>query len=299
MCNSNGTYFVESLADTNRNTAGYVDYEHIYGVDGVGLANVVANADQAGTLGVTKQLRTMITFDDGRRWAPIRAPEGSDCNPRDVENCALHLHSVTTPHNFGRVFSSPAPGYVMAVGSVGPSLAPYEDSDTYLSSDAGLTWARVATGAHKYEFGDAGSLLVLIDDEEATSEVKWSADGGKNWQTYDFGQRLRARALVTVPDSTSRKFLVLGQVARRDQSDKKVGPYVVQWLDFADTRDRKCGDNDFEKWYARSGETECLLGHKQWYRRRKPNADCYVGEKFNEPVEHDEPCECGESDFEW
>uniref|UniRef100_D8Q2A4 Vacuolar protein sorting/targeting protein 10 n=1 Tax=Schizophyllum commune (strain H4-8 / FGSC 9210) TaxID=578458 RepID=D8Q2A4_SCHCM len=294
VSNSNGTYFVESLADTNRNSAGYVDYEHIYGVDGVGLANVVANADQAGTPGVTKRLRTMITFDDGRRWSPIRAPEGSNCDTRDIENCALHLHSVTTPHNFGRVFSSPAPGYVMAVGSVGPALAPYEDSDTYLSSDAGLTWTRIAEGAHKYEFGDAGSLLVLIDDEEATSEVKWSGDGGRTWETYDFGQRLRARALVTVPDSTSRKFLVLGE----DQSDKKVGPYVVQWLDFADTRDRKCGDNDFEKWYARSGETECLLGHKQWYRRRKPNADCYVGEKFNEPVEHDEPCECGESDYE-
>ena len=118
---------------------------------------------------------------------------------------------MTTPHNFGRVFSSPAPGYVMAVGSVGPALAPYEDSDTYLSSDAGLTWTRIAEGAHKYEFGDAGSLLVLIDDEEATSEVKWSGDGGRTWETYDFGQRLRARALVTVPDSTSRKFLVLGE----------------------------------------------------------------------------------------
>ncbi|KAI5891923.1 uncharacterized protein SCHCODRAFT_01094947 [Schizophyllum commune H4-8] len=39
----------------------------------------------------------------------------------------------------GRVVSSPAPGYVTAVGSVGPALAPYEDSDTHLSSDTGLT----------------------------------------------------------------------------------------------------------------------------------------------------------------
>jgi hypothetical protein len=39
--------------------------------------------------------------------------------------CSLHVHSVTTPHNYGRVFSSTAPGYVMAVGSVGDTLAPY------------------------------------------------------------------------------------------------------------------------------------------------------------------------------
>ncbi|KAL1711379.1 hypothetical protein EV715DRAFT_298190 [Schizophyllum commune] len=81
----------------------------------------------------------MITFNDGRRWSPICALQGSNCDTRDIENCPMHIHSVTTVRNFGRVVSSPAPGYVMAVGSVGPALAPYEDSDTHLSSDAGLT----------------------------------------------------------------------------------------------------------------------------------------------------------------
>ena len=41
VSDSNGT-FVESLKDTNRNDLGYVDYEELYGVDGVGLANVVS-----------------------------------------------------------------------------------------------------------------------------------------------------------------------------------------------------------------------------------------------------------------
>ena len=75
----------------------------------------------------------------------------------------------------------------MAVGSVGPALAPYEDSDTYLSSDAGLSWTRIAEGAHKYEFGDAGSIVVLVNDEENTDEVVYSTDLGQTWCVAFFG----------------------------------------------------------------------------------------------------------------
>jgi hypothetical protein len=65
VSNSNGTFFVQSLHDTNRNVVGYVDYENFYGVEGVGLANVVANAQDVEGRNEPKQLRTMITFDDG------------------------------------------------------------------------------------------------------------------------------------------------------------------------------------------------------------------------------------------
>lgn len=63
--NSNGTFFVESLKDTNRNELGFVDYERIYGVDGVGMANVVMNPVDVESRGAQKQLKTYITFDDG------------------------------------------------------------------------------------------------------------------------------------------------------------------------------------------------------------------------------------------
>lgn len=65
VSNSNGTYFVESLKDTNRNLAGYVDYENVHGVAGVGIANMVLNAQEVERKNVLKKLRSMITFDDG------------------------------------------------------------------------------------------------------------------------------------------------------------------------------------------------------------------------------------------
>ncbi|EJC99110.1 signal sequence binding protein [Fomitiporia mediterranea MF3/22] len=303
VSNSNGTYFVESLRDTNRNDLGFVDFENIYGVEGVGIANVVANAQDVEGRGVPKQLQSRITFDDGSTWTRLTPPDrdtsGSTigCNPSDQDACSLHLHSVTAPHNFGRIFSSPAPGLVLAVGSVGPYLKPYEECDTFLSTDAGITWKMVSREAHKYEFGDQGSIMVLVNDEDGVNEVRYTSDLGRSWTTLTLDHRFRARALTTVPDSTSQKFMLVGQLARKDQTGD--GRFVVIYLDFAPTRNRQCGDNDFERWYARSGSSsECIMGHKQWYRRRKPDADCYVGHKFDDPVEHEDNCPCTDADYE-
>jgi len=104
-----------------------------------------------------------------------------DCDVSDEKNCSLHLYSVTNPHNFGRIFSSPAPGFVMGVGSVGKYLKRYEDCDTFLSTDAGLTWKMVHKNAHIYEFGDQGSVMLIVDDEEFTDHVRYSWDDGKTW----------------------------------------------------------------------------------------------------------------------
>ncbi|KAJ3573829.1 hypothetical protein NP233_g2168 [Leucocoprinus birnbaumii] len=306
LSNSNGTYFIESLKDTNRNENGFVDYERLYGIDGVGIANIVANAKDVEMGRARKLLKSQITHNDGRTWSYIKPPAtDSDgqriaCDPVDKETCSLHLHSVTTPHNFGRIFSSPAPGFAMGVGSIGEYLKPYEDSDTFLSIDGGDTWKMVRRDAHKYEFGDQGSILVVVNDEDTTDSIRYSLDLGKTWKEYGVGLIFRARALLTLPDSTSQKFLLLGSVARRDQTNK-LGPYVMIHLDFTPTRKRKCGESDFEKWYARAGDgedAECIMGHKQWYKRRKPDADCYVGEKYIDPEEHDENCKCREADYE-
>ncbi|KAH8981343.1 Oligoxyloglucan reducing end-specific cellobiohydrolase [Lactarius akahatsu] len=303
VSNSNGTYFVESLKDTNRNEVGFIDYETLYGVDGVGLANIVANAQDVEGRDVSKELKTLITFDDGSSWSPLRPPsEDSEghrisCDASDADSCSLHLHSVTIPHNFGRIFSSPAPGFVMGVGSIGGALRPYEESDTFLSTDAGVTWSMVRRDAHKYEFGDQGGIIVAVNDEETVDFVIYSTDLGKTWKTLQLGVHIRARALSTVQDSTSQKFLLLGQLSRQDATDE--GRVASIFIDFAPMGRRKCGDDDFERWYARTAKNkECLMGHKQWYRRRKLGADCYVGDKFSDPVEHEEDCPCQDEDYE-
>lgn len=42
-----------------------------------------------------------------------------------------------------------------------------------------------------------------------------------------------------------------------------------------------------------------ILYLQQWYKRRRLEANCYVGEKFKDPVTHEDNCECTKADYEW
>lgn len=270
--NSNGTYFVKSLDHTNRNVMGIVDYEKIVALEGIAVANVISNIEEVEGNIEEKKVQTKMTFDDAGTWDLLRAPETdhngkkiTTCDVSDVQACSLHLHSVTQPHNFGRVFSSKAPGFLMGVGSIGPFLKDYEDCDTFLSVDGGLNWKMVDDGAHKYEFGDQGGILVMIDDEEATDEIKYSFDFGKTWKEWKMDVKVRAKLLTGVPDATSQKFLLLGTLGKKEKGGSEdEGRQVVVQLDFKEMGRRKCGEADFEKWYARKikGQEDCLMGHK-------------------------------------
>jgi Sortilin, neurotensin receptor 3, len=72
----------------------------------------------------------------------------------------------------------------MGVGSMGPVLRLYKDSNTFLSTDAGLTWTMVLCEAHKYEFGNQGSIIITASDEETVDFVSYSTDLGKTWYMY-------------------------------------------------------------------------------------------------------------------
>jgi Sortilin, neurotensin receptor 3,/Sortilin, neurotensin receptor 3, C-terminal len=279
--NSNGTYFTKNIEHTNRGPRGYVDFEKITGIQGIVLVNVVSNWEDVDKNGAKKQVTSQISFDDGRTFQDLKA--GSK---------QLHLHSVTDPNNSGRIFSSPAPGIVMGVGNTGKQLQAYSDGDLYVSDDAGLTWKEALEGAHKYEFGDQGAVIVAIDDEDDTKQIQYSLNHGKDWAKADLGEKVVAKMLTTVPDSTSLKFLL--QATKGDE-------WFVFVIDFEDLHERKCGGDDFEKWPARLGEDgkpSCIMGHKQFYRRRKADADCFVAEEFKDPLPQTEPCKCSKQDFE-
>jgi hypothetical protein len=74
----------------------------------------------------------------------------------------------------------------MGVGSIGSTLRPYEESDTFLSIDAGVSWAMVRREPHKYEFGDQGGIIIAVNDEETVNVVSYSTDLGKTWWVSTF-----------------------------------------------------------------------------------------------------------------
>jgi len=81
-------------------------------------------------------------------------------------------------------------------------------------------------------------------------------------KTFNLSITVLARGLTSISDATSQKFMLLVQIPRREQKAGS-GRYAVVYLDFAGLRGRKCGDSDFERWYARAKpDVECLMGVK-------------------------------------
>ncbi|PGG97749.1 hypothetical protein AJ79_09101 [Helicocarpus griseus UAMH5409] len=307
--NSNGTYFTRKLEHTNRDKNGLVDFEKIGNIQGIMLVNSVKNHEEVETShDAKKKLVSRISFDDGKNFRPLKAGKED-----------LHLHSVTdlsegsgagSPSNLvvgtwkmgdysnGRVFSSRAPGLVMGVGNTGGHLKDYDDGDLYVSNDAGATWSKALDKSHKYEFGDQGSVLVAVSDEERTNKISYSFNHGKKWKEASLPDdiKIRAKVLKTAHDSTSLKFLLVGH----SKKDSNMEHYVVS-IDFTEMEGRTCGKDDVERWPARLNEDKeptCLMGHKQFYRRRKADADCFVKKIFEAPAPEFEPCKCTEKDFE-
>lgn len=152
-----------------------------------------------------------------------------------MQKCQLNVHGYTERRDPRATYSSPSiKGLLMAVGNVGEKLASYTDSDTFLSRDAGFTWEEVHKDAHMWEFGDSGSILVMVNDEQPTNFLLFSTDEGLNWKEYQFSDRpMRVNAIVTVPMDTSRKFILFGDFT------KASGSSAVH-VDFSALTSRKC-----------------------------------------------------------
>ena len=64
-------------------------------------------------------------------------------------------------------------------GNVGTSLEIHFDQvNTYLSRDAGLTWSEIKKGSYVYEIGDLGALLVFADITQTTDTLLYTWNEG-------------------------------------------------------------------------------------------------------------------------
>ncbi|KAF7345047.1 Sortilin [Mycena venus] len=302
VSDANGTWFVESVKDTNWHRSkvgwldrvGILDSEAVAGVPGVAIVDVVANAAEVVGRGAERQLRTLITYDDARSWAHIAAGADLCGDLVDTDTCSLHLYPRAVSSLYSKTFSG-SPGVIIGVGSVGPAHLPYPESDTFLSTDAGRTWAMLAEGAFIYEFNDAGSILVMINNEKPVSKLQYSVDLGSTWQSYDFGMTVTPLDLIPVPEPGSWKFILYAETSPIIWANR----YAYIFLDFGNVQRSKCTEDDFETWYATApGSDSCFMGSKQPFKRRKPHHDCYVGDTPTGRLAPKGSCPCSDADYE-
>ncbi|KAJ6150747.1 Vacuolar protein sorting/targeting protein 10 [Penicillium chermesinum] len=310
--NSNGTYFVQSLEGVNSDGE-YVDFEEITGTEGVAIANVVGNKDQVDKNGDAKKLRSVITHNDGGQWMLLTPPakdvdgKSFDCGVTEGQGnyqCALHLHQYTERVDPGNtLYSGSAIGMLIGNGNVGEYLGNANEADTFLSDDNGITWKQVKKGRYLYEFGDAGSVVVLVREQQPTKVIHYSLDEGRTWTDFQFAEtEMNIYKITTLPSDTSKNFLLWG----KEQDSSKYKLATIN-LDFSGIWDRDCTldedtdeNKDYYLWTPKhpAQQDNCFFGHVESYHRKKPDAHCWIG--WREPHVHQVGgnCTCTRADFE-
>ncbi|POR36559.1 Vacuolar protein sorting/targeting protein 10 [Tolypocladium paradoxum] len=306
--NSNGTSYVLSASNVNCNEETYVDFEKVSGLEGVTLINVVTNTDKKEK---KKVLQTKISHNDGSEWGYL-APPAKDldgksykCSSSKGDNsCALHLHHYTERDDKRKTFAADtAMGLLFGVGNVGSSLGDIKEADTFMSTDAGVTWVNVKKGHWTWQYGDQGSIIVLVQratraSPAKTKVVSYSVDEGKTWKDHQFADSdVTVLDITTLKSGTSRNFLLWCK-----SGDKM---FSVN-LDFTGLADKACefkkdspSESDYYLWSPKHPlqDDDCLFGHVARYLRKKTDRTCYNEQSLQRLYDHAN-CQCGRRDYE-
>ncbi|CAH0560374.1 unnamed protein product [Brassicogethes aeneus] len=283
----------------------FADVYRVDGLTGIYIASRVLSKPTANSLG-PQHLGSVITFDHGRSWRPIVAPDFDVENQRTgclvVNNCSLHLSQKFSQLNpdtrsISILTSKSAPGIIVATGVMGKSLKGHYG--VYVSLDAGLTWRQTLRELFFFNMGDHGGIFAAVEYYKSYGEtryVQYSVDEGESWHDAPFhDEQLRMYGLMTEPGENTTIFTMFGSLSEQHQ-------WIIIKLDFMKVFNTTCGEDDYKPWTPSQTEMgrsymPCVMGQQMTYKRRIPHANCYNGQNAVGPLKV-QPCDCDYLDFE-
>uniref|UniRef100_H3DCE8 Sortilin n=1 Tax=Tetraodon nigroviridis TaxID=99883 RepID=H3DCE8_TETNG len=292
-----GTVYSKSLErHLYTTTGGETDFINVTSLRGVFTTSILAE---------DKSVQSVISFDQGGEWVPLRKPADSKCDAtaRDPEKCSLHIHaaySIATGLNVPMLpLSEPnAVGLVLAHGSVGDAISVMRP-DVYVSDDGGYTWIKALEGPHHYAILDSGGLLVAVEQNahQGVNQIKFSTDEGQCWGVYNFTKDpIFFTGLASEPGARSMNVSLWGY-----RSSLFHQYWISFTIDFRDLITRNCTDKDYVQWLAHSDDISdpndgCMLGYKEKFLRLKKDSVCLNGRDY-EVNTQPTPCLCTLDDF--
>lgn len=291
-----GTVFSKSLErHLYTTTSSDTDFTVVSSLRGVYMTSILTE-DGA--------VETVITFDQGARWQPLRRPQDSYCEAETSTNrpnrCRLHIHATFSTSMKLNVPMLPlsqsnAVGLIIAHGSIGDgesALTP----DVYISDDGGYSWLFALKGPHHYAILDSGGLIVAVEHTNfPVNQIKYSTDEGQCWHTYNFSKDpFHFSGLDSEPGSRSMNVSLWGY--RNDYSK-----WVVITIDFKKILSRECAEGDFVNWLSHSTDPSgsmdgCVLGYQETFLRLRKGSVCYKGKNYETETKL-APCPCTLDDY--
>jgi hypothetical protein len=267
------------------------------GLDGIYITNYY---DDKSYYPSDSKIKTAITYDKGGEWSKLPRPT-NDQTCTDPKTCFLNLFGPIDSF-YSRFYSDPsAVGLVLSTGNVGSSLRDMNDDvNTYFSRDAGWTWTQLSGDSCTYEFGDHGAIMVLVPNEKWTNTFLYTWNQGLSLTMCQFtDDPIEVTNIMVEPSATSQNFLLYGTFRNNSAG--------LFFLNFAATQVRACRgsnvpdtpDSDYETWSPSDAlGTDCLMGQKMVYLRRKQSSVCFNGLDY-EPSHNTTFCPCTDEDYEW
>ncbi|XP_029429639.1 sortilin [Rhinatrema bivittatum] len=290
-----GIIYSKSLERHFYTSTGETDFTAVSSLRGVYMTSVLAE---------DKSIQSVISFDQGGEWKPLKKPESSECDStaRYHEQCSLHIHawySVSQNPNVPMLPLSEqsAVGLVIAHGSVGDAIS-VMNPDVYISDDGGYSWIRTLKGPHHYAILDSGGLIVAVEQSSnPINVIKFSTDEGQCWYHYNFTKEpIMFTGLATEPGARSMNVSIWG--FQEHYFSKK---WVSYTINFKDLITRQCESKDYIVWLAHSSDPNdpsdgCILGYKEEYLRLQKSSVCQNGRGYK-VTKQPTVCTCTLEDF--
>ncbi|KAJ6216562.1 hypothetical protein RDWZM_007719, partial [Blomia tropicalis] len=274
----------------------FADLHRVSGIRGTYIVSKWKNSTKKSISDIV----SLITFDLGNKWNPIKAPDldafGQETNCSKLNNCSLHFVQkyLSLNSNVKPIHSrDSAIGFIIATGVLGTSLKGKQS--VYLSIDAGNTWRQVLAGNYLYAFGDYGAVIVAIAHYSrggVTNELLYSLDDGETFAILQFSkEKIRVYGLLSEPGEKTTVFTIFG-------SKEKTHDWIVIQANFSSLFVSQCRlPHDYKEWSPHDFESDCLLGSTQIFQRRIGSHKCFNGESFIRPTAKIN-CPCKHSDYE-
>uniref|UniRef100_A0A8C5HQ82 VPS10 domain-containing receptor SorCS1-like n=1 Tax=Gouania willdenowi TaxID=441366 RepID=A0A8C5HQ82_GOUWI len=291
MSESRGLFFTLMLEDVMSSGGPegniMIDLYEVAGIKGVFLSNKV----------VENQVKTYITYNKGRDWRLLQAPE-TDLQGNKVyceqPFCSLHLHLHVSenPYTSGNIVSKDsAPGIIIASGVIGSELTNTNIS-IFITSDAGNTWREVFQEEYSVFFLNQGGSLVAIRHTPLPIRHIWlSFDEGRYWDKYSFTSLpLYVDGVLGEPGEDTLIMTIFGHFSHRSE-------WQLVKIDFRSIFQHRCIPDDYETWQLHNEGEVCIMGMKRFFQKLKANVRC-VKARDQYSSQMSDSCPCAEADFE-
>ncbi|CDW83469.1 bnr asp-box repeat family protein [Stylonychia lemnae] len=261
-----------------------------------------------------EMFKTTISYNNGAQWHKISnifenkaihyRCQDNDCNV----NLILHKHPSTL--NIPQVKSHfHSNGVIMANGFFGGF--DFENVKTLVSSDGGLSWTIISNQPSHFLILDKVGVLALCSFQKLTSTISYSLDFQTSKQ-FKFTDSLLIIENIIQDKQNPFKLIVFTKIPKNKELNRSNSSYQLFEINLNEilANERPCDQNsDYEMFHPHDinqFHTQCYMGAKYSYFRKKTASNCYIKDVDQSPLELQTlinnrkvtPCECSDADYE-